>query len=143
MSLKKDRPLTEKQKLFVRELVFNRATQGQAYKRAFGSVKYADSKACRLLKKSSIINYKNNLSQKLEEKSASNGLWNLEIATHHFLWILNEAIEDMENNGLTMPAVVGCIKSLKSLDKLYGLNKPPATNIRPNIVFIGENEITK
>ena len=48
--------LTEKQKMFVRSIVCDGLRQGEAYKKCFGNVKFPDSRASYLLKKTSILN---------------------------------------------------------------------------------------
>ena len=136
MAGKREKPITERQKAFVRAIVCENMPQGKAYRLIFGNTTSADAKASSLLKKESIIGYKEKISQEIEDKAIEKALWNLEVATQHLRWLLEEARKEVEATGLTRATVLGFTNSLKELNKLYGLNNPPPNAVHlPKIIF--------
>jgi len=141
MATAKERAISVKQKMFVRAIVCEGMNQGEAYIKVFGEVKFPDSRASHLLKKASIENYKNELSQKMEAQALAKGVWTREIAAQHLLWVLDLSKKDLEEFGLNRSTLAGVMKSVTALNKLYGLDNPPPEIYAPRIIFKGESKI--
>lgn len=134
--------LSEKHKAFIRAIVCDKMLQGEAYRKIYGNIKSADSKASKLLKRASIIAYYEKVSKGMEEKDVSKALWNREKATYHLLWLLEVAKEDILNYGLNRANILAAINSAKELDRIYGLKGPSESLINaPQIFFVGEEKI--
>ncbi|WP_428897026.1 hypothetical protein Dip518_000811 [Parelusimicrobium proximum] len=142
MMAKKEKPISAKQKMFVRAIVCKGMKQGEAYKKVFGDVKFPDSRASYLLKKASILKYYNEVSEKLENKTVEKCLWTKEVATYNLCWVLDKAKNEIEESGaLTKPTVLGIVNCIKELNRMYGFDKAQNINNFPQVIFEGSDSI--
>lgn len=133
---KEERPLSEKQKMFIQAIVCDGLKQGEAYKKCFGNVKFPDSRASYLLKKTSILKYYNSLSQEMERQAVQRGVWTRVEATRALRAVLEQAEKEIERTGiLTRASVMAIIKSVKELNKMYGFYVPQNGNADSEVIF--------
>lgn len=132
--------LTEKQKMFVRSIVCDGLRQGEAYKKCFGNVKFPDSRASYLLKKTSILKYYKQLSIEMDKCAIERGLWTRDMATRTLRAVLDKATNEMKSGIITRASVMAIIKSVKELNKIHSLY--PSTNTDNRcIIFLDESAI--
>lgn len=138
---KVEKPISEKQKMFVRAIVCDGLRQGEAYKKCFGNVKFPDSRASYLLKKTSILKYYNSLSAQMEKQAIERGLWTRELATQALWAVLDRARKEIKDGVITRASVMAIIKSVKELNKIYGLYT--SQNIaRSGVIFADDVNIS-
>lgn len=134
---KKDKPISEKQKMFVRAIVCDGLKQGEAYKKYFGSVKFPDSRASYLLKKASILKYYNELSAEMDKRAVERGVWSREIATRLLCSLMEEANKEVNRTGIiTRAYVMAILKSIRELNKMYGIGKSKKERPCGKVIFL-------
>ena len=87
----------------------------------FWKCEVPDSRASYLLKKTSILKYYNSLSAQMEKQAIERGLWTRELATQALWAVLDRARKDIKDGVITRSSVMAVIKSVKELNKIYGL----------------------
>ena len=130
-----DRPLTENQRIFVLNMVYDRMDKIDAYANAFGiDLRQADrntlaSRASRLFYQDNVQKYYTALSDEVAATQQEKGLWTREMATKKLLKLMEKVERDIYEGDapVTMARLQAVILSAKELNSMHGYNQ---TNVK-------------